>query len=104
MTDVILFNEQYLQEFRKLSKLKLELKRLESEEKAIKQQLQDAFEEFGIDSIDNEYIKISRVKGSTSKSIDLDKLKDSEPQLYEELFEDYPKLTERKSYIRFTVK
>lgn len=58
---------------------------------------------YDIKSIDNQYIKITRVNGSTSTSIDLKALEKEEPELYAELLKDYPKVTNRKPYLTFKV-
>lgn len=37
-------------------------------------------------------------------TIDLKTFKESEPDLYDEIIYDYPKVTERKAYLKFTIK
>ncbi|PGE40984.1 hypothetical protein COM63_31175, partial [Bacillus cereus] len=63
-----------------------------------------AMDEHGITSIDNDLIKITRVEATTSTSLDVTKLKAEEPQLYGELIGDYPKVSNRKAHVKFTVK
>lgn len=103
-TEVALFEEQTLDTFRSLSNLTKEKKRLEAEEKEIKKYLEEKMDEFNIKSFDNEFIKITRVEGSESVSIDLKVLADKEPSLYLDLIEDYPKISKRNPYVRFTVR
>lgn len=100
------FNSQYLIMMQNLSNLGKQKKQLESEEKKIKNVLKKCFDEYGIKSIDNEFIKITRVKGSEdSKTIDLKEFEKSEPETYADILEDYPKLVKGKSStIRFDVK
>lgn len=102
--EVALFEEQHLTEFKKLSDLKKEQDRLAAIEKDVKSQLEKAMDENNIVSIKNEYITISRVEGSESTTIDLKKLEEKEPDLYEDLLKDYSKVTVKKPSIRFTVK
>ena len=99
-----IFEQQHLQIFKELSEITKQKKQLEDAEKKAKASLEKGMELYEIQSIDNQYIKITRVNGSSSTSIDLKSLKDEEPKLYEELLEDYPKVTNRKAYIRFSVK
>lgn len=89
---------------RSLSQVVKEKRKLEEAEKMLKSDLEKAMDQYGIKSIDNEFVKVTWVDASTTTSIDLKKLKEKEPDLHEELLEDYPKVTTRKAYVRFTVK
>lgn len=102
--EIKLFEQQNLVAFQKLSEITKTKKDLELQEKNIKETLEKAMNEFSIKSIDNEYIKITRVNASSSTSIDLKALQSEEPKLYGELLEDYPKVTNRKAYLTFKVK
>lgn len=104
--EVALFNNQYLTVFKQLVEVTATKKKLEEEEKRAKEALSKAMEEFGIKSIDNEYIKITRVApGEDKATIDLDAFQRAEPQNYNELLEDYPKIIKGKAgYITFKVK
>lgn len=79
-------------------------KELAAKTKQLKADLEKAMDDYGIKSIDNHLLKITRVEASNSTSIDLKKLQEKEPKLYGELLEDYPKVTNRKAYVKFTVK
>lgn len=79
-------------------------KALAEKSKELKAELEKAMDEYGIKSIDNDLIKITRVEASTSTSLDVTKLKAEEPELYGELLGDYPKTTNRKAHVKFTVK
>lgn len=79
-------------------------KEIAEKTKALKAELENALNEHGIKSIDNAYIKITRVEASSSTSLDIKKLQDKEPKLYGELLEDYPKVTNKKAYLTFKVK
>lgn len=79
-------------------------KEIEAKDAAMRDELLALCEEYGVEKIDNEYVRISRVAGSESVSIDLKKLQAEEGQLYDDLLADYPKKTVRKAYIRITAK
>lgn len=79
-------------------------KELEDQDKEMRQTLLDLCSEYDIQSIDNDFVKITKCKGSESITIDLKKMQDKEPDLYDELLNDYPKKTVRKEYIRITTK
>lgn len=102
--EVAVFEGQYLAKMQSLSDMMKQKKKIEAEEKKLKESLKKAFDEYGIKSIENAYIKITRVAGSTSTSIDLDTMKEKEPKLYDELLADYPKTTTRADSIRFDVR
>lgn len=104
MNEVQLFEQKYLAIFQKLAEFKKQQELMKKQESEFKEMLEKAMDDYGIDSINNEYLTISRVKGSTTTSIDLKALEKKEPKLYGELIEDYPKVTTRKPYVKFTVK
>lgn len=99
-----LFEQANLEAFKKLAELKKQQEALATTEKEVKAQIEKSMEEYGVKSLKNEFITISHVEGSTSTSIDLKKLQEKEPDLYKELLEDYPKVTNKKASVRFTVK
>ena len=100
------FEEKYLAVMKNLADATIQKKRLEEQEKKFKSQLEKVMDEYGIKSIDNQFLKIIRVAGSEGKqTIDLDKMKKEEPELYDELLADYPKTSgARKASVRFDVK
>lgn len=102
--ELIKFEEKYVEQFNKLSELKKQMDDLEKIEKSIKEELEKAMDKYGVNSVKTDKITITRVAESFTTSIDLKALKDSEPDCYEGLLEDYPKVTTKKSYIKFTVK
>jgi uncharacterized protein YpuA (DUF1002 family) len=103
-TEVQIFENRYLQVFKQVADVTKAKKDLEDQEKKVKEQLEKAMNEYGIDSIDNQYLKITRVKASSSESVDLKKMEEKEPQLYAELLADYKKVTNKKAYLMFKVK
>ena len=102
--ELVVFEKQNLALFKGLADATKAKKKLEADEKKLKTKLEKLMNEYGIKSIDNQYIKITRVNGSTSTSIDTKEFEKEEPKLYVELLEDYPKITTRKDSIRFEVK
>lgn len=123
------FEQQNLEVFKEVSSIAAQRKELARQEKEIKDSLEKAMAENGIKSIDNEYIRITHVAESESVSIDMKEMEKKEPDLYEELLEDYPvkaidvksldvaepelyqelledypKVSKRKAHLRFKVK
>lgn len=105
-TELQVFEEKYLLLMKDLADVTIQKKRYETAEKKFKAQLEKVMDEYGIKSIDNQYLKIIRVAESKGKqTIDVDQLKKEEPDLFNELLEDYPKTTgAKKASIRFDIK
>ena len=104
--EIALFEQKYLSACQQLSEAVKERKKLEAQEAKVKEQLEKVMDEYGIKSIDNQYLNIIRVAGSEGKTtIDLDAMEKKEPDLFKELLADYPKTTgAKKASIRFDVK
>lgn len=102
--EIALFEEKHLEAFKNLSQITTQIKQLEDQEKRIKDQLEKAMHSYNIKSIDNQYLKITYVDATSITNVDLSTLKEKEPQLYDELLTDYPKTTNRKGYLRFSIK
>lgn len=102
--NIVLFEQYALESFKTLSELKKEQKRLEEIDKKVRTEIEKAMNEYDIQSFKNDYVTISRVAQSTTRTIDVKKLQEREPQLYDELIADYPKTTLRKASIRIEVK
>ena len=100
------FEEQYFSVMKNLSDAVKAKKKLEDDEKKFKEQLGKVMDEYGIKSVDNQFLKIIRVAGSEgSQTVDLAKMQKEEPELYADLLKDYPKVTgAKKPSIRFDVK
>lgn len=80
------------------------VKQLTQQRDEIKASLLESMSDYGIKSIDNDVVKITRVEPSQSTSVDLKKFEEKEPVEYAQLLEDYTKVTVRKGSIRITVK
>ena len=100
------FDKHYLAMFQNLADVTKQKKALEDQEKKVKSQLEKLTDEYGIKSLDNQFIKIIRIDANPGKqTIDVDKLLKEEPELHAELLADYPKTSgAKKAYIRFDVK
>lgn len=104
MSEVQAFENKYLAVMTAIAIHTQQEKNLAAQSKKLKEELEKAMDEHGITSIDNDLIKITRVEATTSTSLDVTKLKAEEPQLYGELIGDYPKVSNRKAHVKFTVK
>ncbi len=98
------FENKHLQIMRDIAQMTKQEKELGEKLKQVKEELEKAMDAHNIKSIDNEFLKITRVAASSSTSIDTKKLQEKEPKLYGELLEDYPKVTNKKAYLTFKVK
>ena len=96
------FEERNLAVFKQLADLKAQIKELERQQDEVKAGILEAMEHYGVKSFKNEYITISYVPDSETESIDLKALQAHEPELYDELLNDYRKVTKRKGYVRFS--
>ena len=96
------FEERNLAVFKQLADLKAQIKELERQQDEVKAGILEAMEHYGVKSFKNEYITISYVPDSETESIDLKALQAQEPELYDELLNDYRKVTKRKGYVRFS--
>lgn len=96
------FEEKNLAVFKQLADLKAQIKELERQQDDVKAGILKAMEHYGVTSFKNEFITISYVPDSETESIDLKALQAQEPDLYDELLNDYRKITKRKGYVRFS--
>lgn len=84
--------------------LETQIKTYKEQQTKLKTELEQAMEKFDIKSIDNDYLKITRVAPTTRTGLDLKAFEKEEPEEYAALLEDYPKITEVKASLRITVK
>lgn len=101
---VALFEEKSLVLMQKLSELKQQKEQIEAADTEVRKKLQEAMDQYGITSFKNDYVTITNVPASETVSVDLKKLKDKEPECYQGLIEDYPKVTKKAAYVRILVK
>ncbi len=103
-TELTPFENKHLLVMAEIAAMEKQSKEIAEKLKNAKAELESAMDEFEIKSIDNEFLKITRVVASQSTSLDIKKLQKEEPKLFGELIEDYPKVTNKKAYLKFTVK
>lgn len=84
----------------RLYELTIKKKEIEAEIKAINEEILNS------DDIDleNDQIKISIIPESSYKTLDMNKVKNKEPELYKELLDVYPKEVSRKAYVKVKIK
>lgn len=85
---------------KQMSEVLVEIAELEAKRDAFKGQMEELFESYGVDKLDNEYFTISRVNGYTKESFDSKKFKEDNAELYS----NYIKQTEVKPSIRIKLK
>ena len=102
--ELTVFEQQNMAIFQKLAEFKKAKEAMEQQEAKLKADLEKAMQDHGIKSFSNDYVTLSYVEASTSESIDLKAMQKKEPKLYKELLADYKKLTNKKAYVRITVK
>ncbi len=104
--EVAALKKQYLPVMRNLADLTKKKKELDEQEKKVKENLKSAMDKYGIKSIDNDFLLITRVDSGKDKlTVDLDAFKANEPEEYEDLLKDYPKTIKGKAgYVTFKVK
>lgn len=102
--EVKAFENQHLAVMAQIATMEQQKKELTDRSKELKASLEQAMDENNIKSIDNDFLRITRVAASSSTSIDLKKLAEEEPKLHGEFLEDYPKTTNKKAYVKFAVK
>jgi hypothetical protein len=102
--EIVQFEQKEVALINKLVEFKKQQEKMDVLEKELKANLKDAMEKYGIKQFKNDVITITYVDESESTSIDLSALKKNETQLYNELLADYPKVTKKNAYVRFTVK
>lgn len=77
-----------------------EKKRLEDEDKKMREELERAMSTYGVDSFENEFVKITHVAPTTKISVDSKKLKAELPNVYKE----YSKVSNVSGYVKISVK
>lgn len=101
---VVLFEQQSLALMQQLSELKRKKEEIEAADAEVRKKLQQAMDQYGIVSFKNEYVTISNIPASETTTVDLKKLQEKEPECYQGLIEDYPKVTKKAGYVRILVK
>lgn len=85
---------------RAITDITVQKKKLEEQEKLMKKKLQEAMEQHGIKSFENEHVKFLYVAPTTKTTIDSKKLKEELP----EIAQQYSKVSSVSASVRITVK
>lgn len=102
--EIVQFEQKEVALINSLVEFKKMQNKMEVQEKELKANLKKAMEDYGIKQFKNDVITITYVDESESTSIDLKALEKKEPECYSGLLKDYPKVTKKSAYVRFTVK
>ncbi len=93
-------DEKAIEVVRQMSDVLVEISELEAKRDAFKKQLEEMFEQFGVEKWDTDYFTISRVDAYTKDVFDSKKFKEEHPELHKE----YVKQTKVKPSIRIKLK
>lgn len=93
-------DEKAIEVVRQMSDVLVEIAELEAKRDAFKKQLEEMFEQYGVQKWDNDYFSITRVDGFTKETFDGKKFKEEHPKLHSK----YVKQTEVKPSIRIKLK
>lgn len=98
------FEEKHMAAFQYLASLDKEAKSIKDQLEEVKGFLASEMEKHGVESIDNEILKINYISPSESKQLDTKTWKAEKPEEYHKTMEHYNKTVKRKGYVKFTVK
>jgi CRISPR-associated exonuclease Cas4 len=104
MGDLTVFNKNYLATMQRIADLENTIKELEDTKEAVRKELLQAMEFYGLRSIDNDILTMTLVAPSVSTTIDTKAIRLNDPDTYEDLLDKYPKVTERRQSLRIKVK
>ncbi len=91
--------EELLQE---LQNLDIQSKSIDERKSKIKETLEKDY--LTTEGYKNDFVTVSYTSASETTSIDLKKLEEKEPELFNELVEDYKKVTKRKASYSYRFK
>jgi len=99
-TDLTLFQNKAMAVMREIAELDRQKKLLDVKDKAVRQELQEAMDKYGIKKFENDILKVTYVEPTTRSTIDSKKLKEELPAIAEK----YTKTTVVKGSVRIEVK
>ena len=99
-TGLVAFKEQQLSVLQQIADLITTKKKLEEQEKELKDKLKEAMEKYGVKKFDSDILKITYIAETTTTSIDSAKLKKKYPAIAEEC----SKTSNKSAYIKVEVK
>lgn len=104
MNELTEFEQANLVLMTKLAQSEQLVREVKEMQENYKRELKEAMEKYNIKSIDNDLVKVTVVPESESTTVDLKTFKEKEPDEYDGLLADYPKVVKRSSYVRIKVK
>ncbi|HOA83849.1 MAG TPA: hypothetical protein PKV92_07825 [Thermodesulfovibrio thiophilus] len=99
-TGLVAFKEQQISVLQQIADLITTKKKLEEQEKELKDKLKEAMEKFNIKKFDSDILKITYIAETTATSIDSAKLKKKYPAIAEEC----SKTSKKSAYIKVEIK
>jgi len=99
-TGLVAFKEQQLSVLQQIADLITTKKKLEEQEKELKDKLKEAMEKYGVKKFDSDILKITYIAETTTTSIDSAKLKKKYPAIAEEC----SKTSKKSAYIKVEIK
>lgn len=99
-TGLVAFKEQQLSVLKQIADLITAKKKLEEQEKELKDKLKEAMEKYGVKKFDSDILKITYIAETTATSIDSAKLKKKYPAIADEC----SKTSKKSAYIKVEVK
>lgn len=98
-TGLVAFKEQQLSVLQQIADLITTKKKLEEQEKKLKDKLKEAMEKYGIKKFDSDILKITYIAETTATSIDSAKLKKKYPAIADEC----SKTSKKSAYIKVEI-
>ena len=99
-TDIALFQNKAMVVMQTIVNLDQQKKILEERDKAVRKQLQEFMDQYGIKKFENDLLKITYVEPTVRSTIDTKKLKEELPAVAEK----YSKISQVKGSVRIDVK
>lgn len=93
-------SEQAIAVMEQVRDLKLEIETLQNQESAIRESLVNLMDQYGVKSFENDILRVTYKEASLREGIDLKKLRNENPDIYEK----YKKFTPVKASVIIKVK
>ncbi|MCD8090520.1 MAG: hypothetical protein LUD81_07880 [Clostridiales bacterium] len=99
-TLLVEFENKALTVIKEIAEISRKKKDLEAKDNEMRQALEEAMSKFGVKKFDNDLISVTYINPSTSISVDTAKVK----KLYPDIAAECSKTTNKKGYVKITVK
>lgn len=99
-TELTLFQSKAMAVMQGIVDLDRQKKMLEAQDKALRQELQEAMDKYGVKKFENDILKITYVEPTTRETVDSKKLKEELPAVAAK----YTKISQVKGSVRIEVK